>query len=111
MGFLEVGGNDMNTLSTLIASAVLFFSACDEDAFFAWLDKLSCIIEYCGEGIALHITLNVALLDDSSLRELLALFFRYGVEMTQLSVFETDSNRSWFRNSGAYWYTRVFQGA
>jgi hypothetical protein len=97
MSILEAGWSGLNALSTLIASEVLFFSACDEDAFFAWLDKLNCIIEYCGEGIALHITLNVALLDDSSLRELLALFFRYGVEMTQLARFATDVNCAWFR--------------
>ena len=101
----------MNALSMLIASEVLFFSACDENAFFEWLARLDCVAEYYGEGVDLHILLNGVLLDDSSLRELLALFFRYGVEMTNMYVLETHSNRSWFRNPGAYWYTRVFQGA
>ena len=101
----------MNALSMLIASEVLFFSACDENAFFEWLARLDCVAEYYGEGVDLHILLKGVLLDDSSLRELLALFFRYGVEMTNMYVLETHSNRSWFRNPGAYWYTRVFQGA
>ena len=95
-------------LKQLIAREVLFYSAHDEDAFFEWLSKLDCIIEYHGEGIDLIITLREDLLDDNSLRELLALFNRYSVDMAQLAQFETDLNRSWFRNTRAYWYTRIF---
>lgn len=92
----------------LVARSVLFFSAYDEDAFFWWLNKLNCVSKYHGEGIDLVITLKDEFLDDDSLRELVALFGRYGIDMSQLAVFENDSNRLWFRNSKAYWYSKVF---
>jgi hypothetical protein len=48
-------------------------------------------------------------IDDNSLRELIALHFRYKIYMKRLAAFETDENRKWFRNSRAYWYSRVFR--
>lgn len=94
----------------LIAKSVLFFSEHDEDAFFHWLEILACVAEYHGEGIDLLITLKDDSLDDESLRELLALFNRYDIDLSQLAKFETDANRHWFRDSKAYWYEKVFRG-
>ena len=93
----------------LVARLVRYFSELDEEMFFVWLDKLDCVSEYHGEGTDLLITLKGKRLDDSSLRELLALFNRYGVDMAQLARFETKENRSWFRDPRSYWYTRVFE--
>ena len=42
------------------------------------------------------------------LRSLLALCYRYGVDMWQLAKFETAANRSWFRAPRAFWYKAVF---
>ncbi|MGQ0595398.1 MAG: hypothetical protein ACT4QB_22990 [Gammaproteobacteria bacterium] len=92
----------------LIAHKVWFFSEHDEEAFFEWLDKMVCIQEYHGEGKDLHITLVGTTLDDNSLRELLALFYRYDIDMPQLATFQTNGNRSWFHDPNAYWHTRVF---
>jgi hypothetical protein len=33
---------------------------------------------------------------------------RYSVNMRQLTKFETDANRPWFRDSQKYWYEAVF---
>ena len=73
-----------------------------------WLDKLDCVADYRGHGVDLLIGLKSHELDDTSLRELLALFRRYSVEMSQLAAFESDANRAWFRDSRAYWYSKVF---
>jgi hypothetical protein len=44
------------------------------------------------------------------LRELLALFYRYKIEMSQFSVFLSEKNKKWFYdNKQAYWYKKVFK--
>ena len=93
----------------LVAHATRFFSAHDEAAFFEWLDKLKCVADYHGEGRNLLIRLKDEPVDDASLRELLALFSRYNIEMSQLAAFETDLNRAWFRASNTYWHATVFK--
>jgi hypothetical protein len=45
---------------------------------------------------------------DDALRELVALHYRYGVEMRHLAKFETAHNRGWFRKESTYWYNGVF---
>ncbi len=92
----------------LVARSVRFFSKYDEDQLFGWLDKLECVAGYRGHGIDLLIDIKDDKLDDTSLRELLALFWRYGIDMSQLAAFESDANRAWFRDPGAYWYSKVF---
>lgn len=93
----------------LEARRVRFFSLGDEDAFFEWLDKLPCVGKYVGLGDALHISINRAAVDEDALRELLALFRRYGVDMKQLRVFDGFEFSEWFRDSRAYWFDAVFE--
>jgi hypothetical protein len=95
-------------ITELEARRVRFFSQRDEDAFFEWLDKLSCVKGYVGRGDALHISINRAAVDEDNLRELLALFHRYGVDMKQLRMFDSDDFSEWFRDSRAYWFDSVF---
>jgi len=94
---------------TLTAHAVVFFSRTDEQQFFDWLDKVPAVESYHGKGPDIIISLSDDQIGDDSLRELLALFTRYGVDMPQLAVFETNENRFWFRNPVKYWYRSVFQ--
>ena len=96
------------TIIELEARGVRFFSPYDEKAFFKWLDKLPCVEKYAGRGIAIYISINQEAVDEDALRELLALFRRYGVDMKQLRVFDSSSFAGWFRNSGAYWFDSVF---
>jgi hypothetical protein len=50
------------------------------------------------EGIAeeLHIYVDRADLTENDLRELLALFYRYEIDMEQFSVFLDENNKDWF---------------
>jgi hypothetical protein len=41
-------------------------------------------------------------------REFLALFFRYGIDMQQLRCFDTPEYAHWFRATEKYWHGRVF---
>jgi hypothetical protein len=93
----------------LTAKRVWYYSENDEAAFFEWLDKLPCVEKYEGELDVLEIHINQARLDAGSLYELLALFRRYNIDMTQLRVFDRDEFASWFRNPKSYWFKEVFE--
>jgi len=93
----------------LSAKRVWHYSECDEAAFFEWLDKLPCVKRYEGELDVLSIYVDEAKVDESALRELLALFRRYAVEMKQLRVFDRREFAAWFRDPRAYWHAAVFQ--
>jgi hypothetical protein len=95
----------------LEATAVRYYSQFDEASFFAWLDRIPCVDGYTGRGETLYITVDRNKTSDDCLRELVALFFRYGVDMKQLSIFSSDTNRAWFESPNAYWYDRVFTSA
>ena len=93
----------------LTAKRVWYYSEYDEAGFFEWLDKLACVKRYEGELDVLSIYIDEARVDEQALRELLALFRRYAVEMKQLRVFDRDEFAAWFRDSRAYWHAAVFE--
>ena len=101
----------MSTSSTMVelqATSVRFYSQGDEAAFFGWLDKVPCVERYEGRGLTLYISVNSAAVDEDGLRELLALFRRYGVDMRQLAAFDRSEFADWFRSEQAYWHKEVF---
>lgn len=85
-----------------------YYSEGDERAFSEWVTRIPAVTLTCGEGHTLHIHVRSRRVSATTLRELLALFRRYGVSMAQLAQFESPSNREWFRNPTAYWYRAVF---
>ena len=92
---------------TLVASGVTYYSQEDETAFFEWLDRLECAEGYRGRLRDLFITLKRRP-TKQDLLDLMALFFRYGVDMRQLARFETKSNRHWLCDPEAYWHHSIF---
>jgi hypothetical protein len=86
---------------------VLFFTQRDESNFFSWLADIDCIGAVYGEGrsiiaeVALHPT-------DEDLRNLIALFFRYRLDMSLLKMFATSENEHWFSNEKMLWHSMVF---
>lgn len=99
----------MPKLEPLVATSVTYFSQHDETAFFDWLNRLECVAGFEGSGKHLFIDLERIPTDDD-LRDLLALFHRYKVNMRQLARFDRP-RRAWFHNPKAYWYRRVFGSA
>ena len=98
----------ISSVIELQATGVRFFSQGDEEAFFSWLSKLTCVKRYEGRGLTLYISVDPEAVDEDGLRELLAMFRRYGVELKQLAVFDRDEFADWFRSDQAYWYKEVF---
>lgn len=94
---------------TLVCKAVSFYSGTDEDMFFAWIKKIPSITKFDGAGDELYLHINNNAISDDDLRELIALFYRYKIDMTQLRIFLNDSNKEWFEGKPrGYWYKKVF---
>jgi hypothetical protein len=87
-----------------------YYSQGDERAFWEWVKRISCVHRVWGSGNELYLEIPRRRISDACLRELLALFRRYGIEMTQLAQFESTSNRKWFKNPSKAWYQAVFGG-
>jgi len=85
-----------------------FGSQGDEAAFFTWLRSIPGVASVSGHGHELHIRLRSARPSASSLRELVALYARYGGNMRELAQFAHPSNESWFKSKSASWYASVF---
>lgn len=93
----------------LVCNQIWYYSRKDEDAFFEWIKKIECIEEISGTGTELYLHIATDDLHDYDLRELLALFYRYKIDMKQLHIFLNKNNKSWFcDNKKAYWHRRVF---
>lgn len=85
-----------------------YFSQNDETAMFEWLGRITVIRNVTGEARDLIIRLKRAP-TDNQLRDLLALFFRYQMDMTPLTAMRTAKNESWFSDQGSYWFDAVFK--
>jgi len=100
----------MNTSNPfLVCKGVIFYSNKDEDAFFEWIKKIECIEKFEGSGDELYLDIASRDLHDHDLRDLIALFYRYRIDMKQLQQFLTADNRKWFfENKKMYWHRRVW---
>ena len=92
----------------LRADSVVFYSRQDEASLFARLQELPCVVDVAGMGRTLHIQVDRQRVDDEALRELLALFHRYEVDMRRLKVFDERRFARWFRRRQRYWHDAVF---
>jgi hypothetical protein len=96
--------------NVLVATGVTYYHPSDETAFFEWLDRMECVESYRGQVCDLLIMLKRRP-TKYDLQELLAFFFRYGIDMRQLVRFEMKSNRKWLRDPQKYWHQRMFGDA
>ncbi|MFC7420820.1 hypothetical protein ACFQNF_13205 [Iodobacter arcticus] len=92
----------------LKAYEITYFSQYDEEAFFEWLTKIVCVESYVGRGNILFIKVNYDVLDEDGLRDLVALFYRYNLDMHQLKLFDHERFSEWFRDPKKYWFNEVF---
>jgi hypothetical protein len=94
--------------NTLSCKSIWYYSPSDELFFFEWLKRIPSIIKIEGLKDTLYLTVQSTELPDADLREIVALFYRYKVDMKQLAIFLTDTNKRWFYLKTAYWFRRTF---
>ncbi len=63
-----------------------YWSSGDEDAHFAWMKTIAGVRGLRGEGRKLFLDIDQSALTDESLRELRAVYRRYGGDLSQLEV-------------------------
>jgi hypothetical protein len=84
-----------------------FLSPLDEEIFWVWMDRLECKGEYVDPDRKLAIRLAQAPNQDH-LWMLISFFYRYDIDLRQLTRLETLENSEWLRNSKHYWHARMF---
>lgn len=95
--------------TTLICKSIKFCSYTDEYAFFKWIEAIDCIESFSQIHNELYLEVACLELRDDDLRELLALFYKYNIDMKQLGVFLSEDNKKWFsENTKTYWHKKVF---
>jgi len=76
--------------------------------FLNFLQKLNCIKNISGVSDELYLDIPCTIPDDD-LRDILALSYRYKINMKQLSIFLNNTNKNWFfDNTKGYWHRKVF---
>jgi len=95
-------------MPVLRCKSVWFFSAGDEKAFFGFAEGIKAVREVSGEGDEILLQV-VSRPSQASLRDLIALFYRYDIEMSQLRQFRSTSNRRWFQDPQKFWFEKVFR--
>ena len=95
-------------MKMLISEPVIFFSDGDEDCFFQWPKSIDAVKDVVGEPRGLEITLAEPV-DDFSLRELIGLMTRYGLDMKCLGILRTPDNEEWFARDIMFWHQSVFK--
>ena len=100
--------NPDSDMPSLNCKRVTFYSAGDERSFFEFASRIKGVrkIEGVGDEIHIHVASR---LSDSSLRDFLALFRRYKIEMRPLRQFLTPSNSKWFRDEQKFWFRKIFE--
>jgi hypothetical protein len=88
----------------LNCSGVCFHSQLDERHMFLWASEISGFVRWEQDTMIIQ----SKLISEESLRDLLALFWRYQIPMQQLAQFESNRNSAWFRAPHMYWHERVF---
>ena len=95
-------------MKKFVLSDVFFYSLKDEELLFNWLQELDGVISIVGKANDLVVSTN-GKLSDSELRELLAVFRRYSLNMSQLAQYCDEDNSEWFADKNKTWYSSVFE--
>lgn len=88
----------------LDCSGVRFGSQLDEKHLFQWAAEIACFVRWEQDTLVV----KSRRISEESLRDLLALFWRYNIPMKQLAQFRNTANEAWFAAPIMYWHKKVF---
>ena len=82
----------------------------EKDIFLKWIGNIDCIDKNIIKSDKIYFYFTVDDIHDHDLDNLIGLFYRFNIEMTQLARFLTDDNKKWFYdNKIAFWHKKVFK--
>ena len=87
----------------LTCKSVYFYSPHDEAAFFQWINNIKCIEKFEAARDELYLDLVDRELDYHDIKELIALLFRYKINMKQLAPLINEKNKGAFEP----WHQRI----
>lgn len=94
----------------LIGKAIKYYSIGDEDIFFDWIKDIPSIVSLSGVYDELHMHIASSHIPDDDLREIIALFHRYKIDMKQLAIFLHEGNYKWFYGKPrGFWFKKIFK--
>lgn len=82
----------MENSNRLTCKRVSYYSLLDEDMFFEWIKRIKCIESFEGAGDELYLDLVDKDLSYEDMKNLIALFSRYKINMKQLREFINKDN-------------------
>ncbi|MFM0185712.1 hypothetical protein PQR37_18270 [Paraburkholderia nemoris] len=85
-----------------------FYSLGDERRFFKALQGITAIKHVQGVGRGLLIDIDLRYLSEDALRDMIALFWRYGIVLVPLQVLATRKSFAWLSDERAYWHKSMF---
>lgn len=88
----------------LTCKRVYFYSILDEEIFFGWIKKIPCIASFEGARDELYLDLVDWELDYNDLKDLIALLYRYHIDMKQLEEFVNEKNK----DAAEPWGEKIF---
>lgn len=84
---------------------IKYFSKLDEDMFFAWIKSISCIEKFEAAHDELYLDLVDKELSYDDMKNLMALLYRYKINMQQLQPFITENNKTAMKG----WEKQIFK--
>jgi len=101
----------MSEFFKLTAKEVNFYSEKDEKYFFKWMSKIKSIDRFEGYFDSVDIYVSKADLNECDLKEIIALFVRYGIDMQQFRKFDDTVFFDLLDDEGKYWYAHIFSSS
>lgn len=105
---LKFNENKINKDRALICKNIKFYCQKDKEAFLEWVRRLECVHDVVETGDDIVIDLCNGDLDQFEVREFIALFYRYKLDMKELQKLVKPSNRRWFMDREMYWWKPIF---
>lgn len=87
---------------------VMFYSQGDETAFYSFAQSIPAVRKIDGITDSIILRLRPSC-SDRSLRDLIALLFRYKIDMRPLAELKTEKNSVWFCDPQKFWHKKVFK--
>jgi hypothetical protein len=85
----------------------IFYSPGDEKRLFEALHSLGCVRSIHGQGLGVHLDIELKELSRAVLEDLLVLLWRYGIDVRPFNAL-ADRNRrfAWIKDEGRVWHCR-----